>query len=192
MEFIVLDINETTEEQLLATINANVKTAKLMSSEIKKLKQVSEKSKTLIKEDEEERQEQQQFIHKEKVKDDKFEDEVAYYYSAIKSLTAEELSEKITELLPSRDNRQYENILYRLQAEIMRNIKELKEFILTEQLSESDRNDLEEEMLSEQEKNMIIGSCLVQDQQPEIKNQAIQKVITITRKPTIKKKVGDQ
>ena len=40
MEFIILNLEEATEEQLLATINCNNRTARLMSSEIEKLKKV--------------------------------------------------------------------------------------------------------------------------------------------------------
>ena len=45
MEYIVLDINEATEEQFISTIESNNRTARLMRSEIAKLRRVAETAK---------------------------------------------------------------------------------------------------------------------------------------------------
>lgn len=166
MEFIILNEAIATEEQLLAAINSNVRTARLMSSEIEKLKQntkkrgVMEPEITLESISEEQPQLPVQI-------DSSFEELVAFYYATIKDLTPEELEELPTELLPSKDDYQYERIMNRLTLEILKNIKEIKEYLKTEELSDEDADTLAEEIISEEEKLAVIKNHMEQTEEKQ-------------------------
>lgn len=173
MEYIVLNESTATEEQLLTAINANIRTARLMSSEIEKLKQTTKKrekeeAEITLEDNTEEQPKQVNPI------DESFEELAYLYYATIKDLQPEELEEHAQELLPSKADYQYERIMNRLVLEILKNIKELKEYLKTEQLSDEDIDSLTEEIISEEEKIGIIKNHLTKNDEKEE---------TITSKP---------
>ena len=117
-----------------------------MSSEIVKLKKVSESAKRSIKSEEAE----SVFEAKEEKAsiDEDFEHEVEYYYQALKELKEDELDDEIETVLPSKRNYQYKRIMYRLKAEVIRSIKEIRDFLKEEGLS-LEEAELENEMALE-------------------------------------------
>ncbi len=75
--------------------------------------------------------------------DPDFEETVEYYYSMIKDLPVEQLEQNLEALLPPRSDYQYERTLRRLQAELLRECKDVRTFIATEpDLSPSDKEEL--------------------------------------------------
>lgn len=165
MEFKVIDFENFTEQQILGTIHGNVKRAKIISDKLAQLKMVASSSAQPSTQETPkkniENQNGRPKDYQQNEEDLYFEIEIAYYYSKIKNKSPDQINDHITELLPPRDNPQYELILYRLQAEILKGIKDIKEFIATEQLSEAYTSELKEEILNEQEKIRIIGKKLI-------------------------------
>lgn len=159
MEYIILSPNQATEEQLSAAIECNSRTYRLMSSEIAKLKHVAATVKSEISSEEE--FSSGIFVQTdEPSKDEDFESEIEYYYSTIKDLSLDNLEEQMLAALPSRKNYQYQRILLRIKAEIMRNIKELKEFLSEEEVSLADALELKDEFTLEKGKMSIIDKQL--------------------------------
>lgn len=159
MEYIVLDLNQVTEDQLRAAIDCNSRTYHLMTSEIAKLKKVSDMARSEISIEDELTNSPSQLEDTTSVDED-FENEVEYYYSAIKELSLDNLEEQMLDSLPSRKNYQYQRILLRIKAEIMRNIKDLKDFLREEKISLVDALELKDEFLLEKEKISIIDQQL--------------------------------
>ena len=143
MEFIVLDLSNATEEQLRATIDCNSRTYRMMTSEISKLKKVAETARKVVRQEEPEVV--VETVESKPTIDEDFEHEIEYYFQALKELPEEELETEIETVLPSKRNYQYQRIMYRLKAEIIRNIKEIRDFLQEECLS-LEEAELENEM----------------------------------------------
>lgn len=159
MEFIILDTETATEEQLTATIECNNRTASLMTSEIEKLKKVAEIAKKSSKPVPTETP-QLTPQDKPKVFDKDFEDEVEYYNSQLKELNLSNIEDEIQSVLPSRKHYQYERILMRLKLESIRVIKEIKELLIEEGLTPSDVESFKEEIDLEFKKIELIDKYL--------------------------------
>lgn len=158
MEYIVLDLDTATEEQLRTTIDCNARTARLMRSEIDKLRRVAEAAKKtkkpVIEESQEEPEEKQDLI------DADFEDEVEYYLSQLRELTIENIDDEITSALPSRKHYQYTRILNRLKLESIRNLKEIKDLLQEEGVSLDDLPEFQAEYNLELKKIALITKAL--------------------------------
>lgn len=165
MEFIVLNLDEATEEQFLSAIDANNRTARLMRSEIDKLRRVAASAKKTKKPIIEEEPVEQQEI-KESIDQD-FEDEVEYYLSQLRELTLENIEEEIASALPSRKHYQYARILNRLKLESIRNIKEIKDLLQEEGVSLEDLPDFQAEYNLELKKIALINKALEPKQAEE-------------------------
>lgn len=160
MEYIVLDLDTATEEQIKAAIDCNVRTSRLMRSEIEKLKRVAESAKktkkTIIVE---------QPISEEKVLkpeiDEDFENEVDYYLSQIKELKLANIDEDFEKSIPSRKHYQYERILNRLKLESLRTLKEIKDLLGEEGLTTEDISVFQSEYSLELKKIELINKALV-------------------------------
>ena len=174
MEYIILDLDTATEEQIKAAIDCNNRTYRMMTSEISKLKKVSE---SIRKTQKQEVCEPEAIQEEKPVIDEDFEHELEYYYQALKELSLEELDTEIYSVLPSKRNYQYKRIMYRLKAEIVRNIKEIKDFITEEGVSLEDA-DLEKEMELELKRYNLLDQALreketVREDEEQIQNQLV-------------------
>lgn len=158
MEFIVLDLSNATEEQLRATIDCNSRTYRMMTSEISKLKKVAETARKVVRQEEPE--EVVETVESKPTIDEDFEHEIEYYFQALKELPEEELETEIETVLPSKRNYQYQRIMYRLKAEIIRNIKEIRDFLQEECLS-LEEAELENEMALELKRLRLIDQELL-------------------------------
>lgn len=158
MEFIVLDLSNATEEQLRATIDCNSRTYRMMTSEISKLKKVAETARKVVRQEEPE--EVVETVESKPTIDEDFEHEIEYYFQALKELPEEELETEIETVLPSKRNYQYQRIIYRLKAEIIRNIKEIRDFLQEECLS-LEEAELENEMALELKRLRLIDQELL-------------------------------
>lgn len=168
MEYIrLIDLDRNTEEEINAAIECNARTYRLMSSKVdnlRKLQQTAkEKAKPYILEEEIEEQE----VKPVSSIDLEFEEEVDYYYSQVKELSTERLDEELEEALPNRKNYDYERIAKRIQAELLKNIKELREFIATENLSDEDLDEFTTEINSELAKITAISKELSKTDEEE-------------------------
>lgn len=167
MDFEILDINNNVEEDIITVIDANLKTATLLKEEIKKLQQMN-------------KQEQGKVIHKPLItsptetkkvicneENNDFEDEINYYLTEVNRLKKEETALKLPKVLPVRKNYNYQKILLRLKAEMLKNIKEIKELLEEEKdnISVEDIKLLKEDILLEKEKLNLIDKALNEKEQ---------------------------
>lgn len=167
MEFIILDLNTATEDQLKATIECNNRTSRLMSSEIEKLKRVSEAAKNSPKPLIEETSPVQEQIKQGLLVDEDFENEVEYYYSQIKKLNSDNLDSEILMALPSRKNYQYERIMNRLKLESFRTIKEIKDFLSEEGFSSEEISLFKDDLELEFRKIQLLDKYLAPQNEEE-------------------------
>ena len=148
MEFIILDLDTATEEQLKAAVECNYRTFRLMSSKIETLKKANEQALKKAQQKKEETFYQQEPI--EEVVDDidaEFEEEVAFFVSDVKKLPEETIEENIESVLPSRKHYEYERLLKRIIAELFKDYNEIEEYMLTESMEPEEK----EEFLHDQE-----------------------------------------
>ena len=167
MEFIVLDLNNATEAQLTATLECNSRTARLMSSEIEKLRRVSEAAQKSEKQPEEETIVVQSQEKEQSIVDEDFENEVEYYYSQIKKLNSDNLDSEFLNALPARKNYQYERIMNRLKLESFRTIKEIKDFLSEEGLSSGEISIFKDDLELEFRKIQLLDKYLAPQAEEE-------------------------
>lgn len=149
MNFINIDIKNTTENELLYCISENIKIAKMKRKEIEQLRQAAKEEGALYSNQSQTIEETNEEEHKEDRPNSntEFEDEVGYYYGYFKDLEGEEIETKMPELLPSRNNPNYRKLMNRLKAEVLKNIKELKDYIAQEDLTLMEANELKNEIV---------------------------------------------
>lgn len=143
MEFIILDLDTATEEQLKAAVECNYRTFRLMSSKIETLKKANEQALKKAQQKKEETFHQQEPI--EEVVDDidaEFEEEVAFFVSDVKKLPEEAIEENIESVLPSRKHYEYERLLKRIIAELFKDYNEIEEYMLTESMEPEEQEEL--------------------------------------------------
>lgn len=128
-------------EEVISFLDLKRKQADTKREEIKKLRSAIESTKLNITESLEEVLEKEEII-KYTDEDNDFEKEVEYYLSEFLNLK-EYSKESIEEVLPSRNNYNYEKIILRIMAEVTHDIKDIKEIIITDS-SSMDKDELEE------------------------------------------------
>lgn len=167
MEFIVIkDLTDVTEEQLLEAMKKNATTASLCREQIRKMKAAAAKTKKVVPIPDIEEYPQTSAIEDDEDKAN-FEDEIEYYISGMKEITADNIDEEIEDVLPVRKNPNYRTILYRLKLESLRNIREIEE--LFEEADETeDLTIFKEEIILEQRKIAYIDKALTQQNSSEI------------------------
>lgn len=172
MNFRILDLTKATEQELQDCIDKNIIVAKLHRDEIARLKALSTSVQPRV--EIEKHHEKLQQNPQPKVKDEDFEDEVDYYFEAIHSLTSKTLILHIEDFLPSKKNPSYKKLMYRIQAEILREIKDVKDFIATEELSEEEISELREEIALSQLKIDRIISILNKKEEKESEEDLVE------------------
>lgn len=127
LEFIKLDLTkEVSSEELLDAINKNNATSIAMRKEMLPIINSNSKNKkttfTTVKEE-------KIVSDRESINQD-FEDEIDYYLNLVNSIgNAKNFAEELYTILPSKDNCNYENIILRINAELLKSIKEIEELI---------------------------------------------------------------
>ncbi len=160
------EIDNITSSELRKIISDNVTQANILRSKIKKFEALHHVSTTTTST---EIKETVVEPHKQKVYDDKdedFEDEVSFYLSNYKSLDENFTTRDMLYVVPSRDNYRFKDIIMRLQAESLKDIKEIEEIILED--SELDKLGLlafRQEIQNEQKKINLLSKLL---EEPEI------------------------
>lgn len=179
--FKLIDIKaqNLTEEKLKEVLIFNSKQAVLTRNEIKKLKDAAEIVATPKQEEIEPSFEFQEIEIEEETEN--FEDEVEYYLSELKQLSKEELEKNLEEVLPNKMNYNYKKILFRLQAESLKTIKEIRELLIEEKdnLQEKDYTELSDEIDFEYQKIALINNVLHDDKEEVIESQEENKLIFV-------------
>jgi len=137
--------------------------ASLKKKEIEKLRSTMASTKIKIVEKKEEKKEEE--ISYTEIVDtgEDFESEVEYYLSELLKTTDEEL----IDVLPTKNNYHYESIMLRLMAEITKDIKDIKEIIITESMDKSELQEYKDEVLSLGNRRNIIKKCLLEEEKSE-------------------------
>lgn len=162
MDFDIVDLDSITEDALIATISGNIRKSRLMASEIENLKKHS------LSCEQSDSEEDSVFVGAETDDDpsfddeldDCFEDEVDYYYQLLKSYKIDELEENIGKILPSSQKYNYRRILYRMKAEVLKNIKQIKDFISSEDVSLEEAEMFKDELLLERKRLELLDRYL--------------------------------
>ena len=163
MEFKKVDIDNTTEEELVAVLKENSKTNVSLKNQIMKMNKATESSEieitsvpevVLACDDNE--------VY---VEEDDFLDEADYYISEFRNLKSREIEENIDDVLPTRSNYNYKNIVLRLILEVSKDIKEINEIIEEEAntLSLSELKEYKEEIISLNKTIELLRSKLKED-----------------------------
>lgn len=125
MEIKIIDITTATAEELLSTLDENNKTVTLMSKEIEKLKNIASKKREVVIETTSPYEE----LSEEEEEESALEEERNYYVENLSNATIEELRQNADDILPSQENPNYQNIMLRLQIELLKVMKEANELI---------------------------------------------------------------
>lgn len=143
MEIIRLDLEQATEEELVEAISNNNRVLNRLNSEIKKIsittKQMEEKQEVTFPSDIYIKHNMPEV----KQKEDDLSDTIEYYYQNIVSidcLDATVLEERVLGNLPDKNSQYYDTILLQIQMRLLKNIKEIEEFI--NEMDQIDTNDL--------------------------------------------------
>ena len=170
MEILEIDEN-TTSNDILRIIDNNIKEASLLRSEINSL---STYKTELI--EQEEKTEETIIINKEINKDDDFEDEVDYYLEDYKYYNGKTNIKDLSKILPSKSNYRYKELLIRLHAESIKEIKDLEELTILED-DPITLIDIRKEIIYENDKIKCIKELLIDKElikeQEKVKNNLI-------------------
>ena len=186
------NMEDMSVEEVISFLDLKRKQADTKREEIKKFRSAIESTKLNITESIEK-------VEKEEVikymdDDNDFEKEVEYYLSEFLNLK-EYNKESIEDILPSRNNYNYEKIILRIMAEVTHDIKDIKEIIITDS-SSMERSELEEyksELLGTIRKRELLKEILFTkiDEEEEVIDKS-NKLIFVPIKNSDKVRIFDE
>lgn len=166
----IIDINDLTEKEIIKVMDKNHKSSVLQKEEIKKLEKINKQEKTQIITPVLSKTLEQKDINLKcemQNNDNEFEDEVSYYLTEIDNIKEDEINQKLKKALPTKKNYNYTKILLRLKAEMLKNIKEIKELCEEEKetTTAKDLEEMKEYIMSYKEKINIIDNALIEKEE---------------------------
>lgn len=156
MEIRILDHNSSLDE-MLEVIEYNIRKTTQTREEISKLKLQSKRTK---KQEVVVKPKKKETTEKEPYCDIDFEEEMEYYLADYKSLREDNLEEDLLSILPSKKTYRYKDIILRLIAESLKEIKDINEVISRENFSAEELTDLRSAILLEKKKIAILKQHL--------------------------------
>ena len=175
MEIRILDPNSSLDE-MLEVIEDNIRTTTQTREEISKLKLQSKRAK---KQDVVIKPIKKETTEKEPYCDIDFEEEMEYYLTDYKSLREDNLEEDLLSILPSKKTYRYKDIILRLIAESLKEIKEVNELISRENFSSEELTDLRSVILLEKKKISILKEHLKHKDEVEIEEEVNNEIILV-------------
>lgn len=175
MEIRILDPNSSLDE-MLEVIEDNIRTTQQTREEISKLKLQSRRVK---KQDVVIQPRKKEPIEKEPYCDIDFEEEMEYYLTDYKSLREDKLEEDLLSILPSKKTYRYKDIILRLIAESLKEIKEINELISREKFSSEELTDLRSVILLEKKKISILKEHLKHKDEVETEEEVNNEIILV-------------
>lgn len=175
MEIRILDPNSSLDE-MLEVIEDNIRTTTQTREEISKLKLQSKRAKkqdVIIKPIKKETTEKEPYC------DIDFEEEMEYYLTDYKSLREDNLEEDLLSILPSKKTYRYKDIILRLIAESLKEIKEVNELISRENFSSEELTDLRSVILLEKKKISILKEQLKHKAEVETEEEVNNELILV-------------
>ncbi len=157
MDFIKANLEDVSLKELLLIMDKNKAIAKEKEEEITKMITISSEEeiiprKDIVKQD-------NKVVIKEG-KDGAFEEEVMLYLNELNKINEDNIS-NIEAVLPNRDDYNYERIIYRLELEVLKNIKEIRNFVKEESLLPDEKAIFDAEISLEQEKLLLLKEALL-------------------------------
>lgn len=175
MEIRILDPNSSLDE-MLEVIEDNIRTTTQTREEISKLKLQSKRTK---KQDVVIKPTKKETTEKEPYCDIDFEEEMEYYLTDYKSLREDILEENLLSILPSKKTYRYKDIILRLIAESLKEIKEVNELISRENFSSEELTDLRSVILLEKKKISILKEHLKHKDEVETEEEVNNEIILV-------------
>ena len=175
MEIRILDPNSSLDE-MLEVIEDNIRTTTQTREEISKLKLQSKRAK---KQDVVIKPTKKETTEKEPYCDIDFEEEMEYYLTDYKSLREDNLEEDLLSILPSKKTYRYKDIILRLIAESLKEIKEVNELISRENFSSEELTDLRSVILLEKKKISILKEHLKHKDEVETEEEVNNELILV-------------
>lgn len=175
MEIRILDPNSSLDE-MLEVIEDNIRTTTQTREEISKLKLQSKRAK---KQDVVIKPTKKETTEKEPYCDIDFEEEMEYYLTDYKSLREDNLEENLLSILPSKKTYRYKDIILRLIAESLKEIKEVNELISRENFSAEELTDLRSVILLEKKKISILKEHLKHKDEVETEEEVNNEIILV-------------
>ena len=169
--------------QLKKAMIHNAETLIMLEKEVKRLRELNMKNTTV-----EEHKEEKQIIltiNEEDTEENNILDEINYYLSLVNKIDfneKENLNERIMMSLPSIKNGNFQTIIYGINAEILKNINEIKRFIEEEKESftKEDLQEFRNDILENQRKIMLINqaiNCSLNYENKTIKEETPNKIV---------------
>lgn len=175
MEIRILDPNSSLDE-MLEVIEDNIRTTTQTREEISKLKLQSKRAK---KQDVVIKPIKKETTEKEPYCDIDFEEEMEYYLTDYKSLREDNFEEDLLSILPSKKTYRYKDIILRLIAESLKEIKEVNELISRENFSSEELTDLRSVILLEKKKISILKEHLKHKDEVETEEEVNNELILV-------------
>ena len=175
MEIRILDPNSSLDE-MLEVIEDNIRATTQTREEISKLKLQSKRAK---KQDVVIKPIKKETTEKEPYCDIDFEEEMEYYLTDYKSLREDNLEEDLLSILPSKKTYRYKDIILRLIAESLKEIKEVNELISRENFSSEELTDLRSVILLEKKKISILKEHLKHKDEVETEEEVNNEIILV-------------
>lgn len=180
MELIKIDPSSKTSQELLSIMDENTKITRDMAKQIKKLHEESTRETTSVSFPEPNFKEEPEI----KEEDEDFEQTVSYFFKKI-DLLDDVSPDILTKNLPNQDDYDYEKILLRLRAELLRKSVELLRFIKEEDLSSEDRLAFETELSKNNDKMTILRNLmLTKEEQDEHKEETARNKLIFVPSPS--------
>ncbi len=164
MELIRINDDEDVNS-LLAAIEQNIRTSSIMRKEIEK----HHSNNTVIDniEDEHHTIVESPNLEADIYDDESFEDDILYYLSELFSLATGCTKEEIKSILPGKDDYDYENILLRLMAELVKENGQITKLTSEEEMSMEDKEELNNEIKENSRRQTILKKLLLEREKEE-------------------------
>lgn len=168
MELITLDLKNATEKELIEVISRNNITVAKMKNEITRLKGIVE-GKNKGDSDSIDVVGSTTAIYSsngigdyDTVREQEFEDRFQYYYSGLLELTLDELTCD-NDILPLPINDENRKVLYRIKAEILKDLKEIEQIVIEEGYTLKTAIEFRDEILLDEKRLEVVDSVLRQN-----------------------------
>lgn len=154
---VIMDLNNISIDELLEVLDSDVKDAEIKKKKIEEIKETIKPSKIKVEDIYQIKEEKKEVVSS----NDDFEDMVKKDLEKLKKLK-KYTKENILDILPSIDNYNFDRVLCRIIAEYTKEMKEIREFIITDgnDFNKQDLEVLKEEILDINNKRDILIEIL--------------------------------
>ena len=167
MDFVKVDLEKVNLQELLLIMNKNHTLAIQKNEEIEKMNNFTNSKSTLFTIEEPKKEIN---VNNENIKVNiDFEKKIEGYLQELKKISLDNIDEKMSQILPEKEDYDYTRIIYRLQLEELKELYELEEFMKVEKdnLSLDDKEEFELEKLLEEKKLLYLKNALLPEEEKD-------------------------